>query len=383
MNYRYYNIYKNQYKIATNDACLIIGQTSCCKVTRETALLIDELPLSGSRELFIEKLLQLKINNPSGIFETLQSIGVLVTKDDYKGIGVILKKIFNAILHPRILVIPCAIQEKLFQWIPERYHEKVKSDKVCNRLLHLYWIIAVVTVAISITINYFPLTLYTKSSLVSNSSVDGVLYGIALILGVVIHEIGHSLMCHSCGIGYRPISFSVFLFFPVFFTNVSGMEVLDLKRRLLINGAGLFFQSFYTLLIFILFSATHLAVFYTVTKSLIYLFLFNLHPFIRTDGFWVYNDVLSRYKSKPVSRVINGIYYVFYAVFSLYLLHKVYLLFTTVIYYFLHYTMIRLDMHLLVNIFYAYLGFFLIKAVMRRLKYVYDEFVRPLIVKVA
>ena len=62
-----------------------------------------------------------------------------------------------------------------------------------------------------------------------------------VILGSLAHELGHSFASMAAGIGLRPIGFSVYLIYPVFYTNVSGIEKVGLNERVLVDCGGFVF----------------------------------------------------------------------------------------------------------------------------------------------
>ena len=68
------------------------------------------------------------------------------------------------------------------------------------------------------------------------------------------HELGHASACKYFGIQHGGIGFGLYLNFPVLYTDVT--EVWKLKRgqRCVVNLAGVYFQSYWLILLLGVFS---------------------------------------------------------------------------------------------------------------------------------
>jgi putative peptide zinc metalloprotease protein len=106
------------------------------------------------------------------------------------------------------------------------------------------------------------------------------------------HELGHASACKYFGIQHGGIGFGLYLNFPVLYTNVT--EVWKLKRgqRCVVNLAGVYFQSYWLILLLVAF-------FVTGNDMLRYLilimnlgFAMTLNPFFKFDGYWIASDLL-------------------------------------------------------------------------------------------
>lgn len=150
-----------------------------------------------------------------------------------------------------------------------------------------------------------------------------------VFLVIVFHEIGHSSMMFRKGLGFRSIGFALYLMFPVLLTNVSGIYLLSLKNRVMVNLAGLVYQTLGTL--FLLFVSFFINIKYSVFISLSYMFLFNMNPFIHTDGYWVLKDINS-FLNKL--RFWNFFWKIFYVCFFAYTFKLLYGIFFLAVYFF-------------------------------------------------
>lgn len=143
------------------------------------------------------------------------------------------------------------------------------------------------------------------------------------LTGSLIHELGHSLMAAAAGIGLRPIGLSIYLVFPVFYTNVSGIEKVPLRQKMLINCGGFIFQGIFLFLLLISASLSGMFLFAEASRWMMVLIFFNLNPFFRTDGYWIYKDFNSRFQTSRWAQAVHSLYLVGYLVFSVYFIWRV------------------------------------------------------------
>jgi len=366
MNY-FINKYKNSYITKYENQNLLINLSSCSKVSNEVAFLIDFLPKKADRTTYLKCLGDLEINNCENVFNKLLQLGVLEEKNNLT-VKYNFKKIINKIFSPKIQIFPSAVQKKIFS------HRLFSISKTINEDL-LVKIILFLIITLSIA-GLFLNKIFASGNLTHNYSfLDSFCLLIFTILGIIIHELGHSCMCHYCGIGFRPIGFSIYLIYPVMFTNVSGINELDLKKRILINSAGLFAQGIYMICLTLFFFATKYYIFSICIQLMFVMFYFNLHPFLRTDGYWFLKDILYFSQNNQRGKLINDLYQILYFLFSAYLIYKGFLLLKTSLSYFLNLKKIQLNGRLLVNLFSIYIVIILAKALKNRFTDFYHNFI--------
>lgn len=117
------------------------------------------------------------------------------------------------------------------------------------------------------------------------------------IVFTFIHEIGHATASYRFGCPAANIGLGFYIFFPVFYTDVSRIWILQRNERLIVNIGGVYFQLIINL--FLIFSF-YLSQSLIVKEWLSYLILSNsivimysLTPFFRNDGYWILSDILS------------------------------------------------------------------------------------------
>ena len=110
------------------------------------------------------------------------------------------------------------------------------------------------------------------------------------------HELGHSVASLYFGVPPKEIGFGFYIFFPVLFSNVTEIWVLDKFKRIWVNLAGLYFQiiiSIPLLLLLIIFNQSSFApLFQYLVLINIFMMAYSIIPFIRNDGYWVISDLV-------------------------------------------------------------------------------------------
>jgi putative peptide zinc metalloprotease protein len=112
-------------------------------------------------------------------------------------------------------------------------------------------------------------------------------------LVVFLHEIGHSSAL--CFFEEKPqkIGIGFYLFAPVLFADVTNSWKLDRKKRIIVDVGGLYFQFIITCILLLIFIFTENK---TILFSAIISFfigVFNVNPFMKTDGYWLISDLLN------------------------------------------------------------------------------------------
>jgi putative peptide zinc metalloprotease protein len=121
-------------------------------------------------------------------------------------------------------------------------------------------------------------------------------YGFLMFIGM-FHELGHAAATARFKIAPKEIGFGFYFIFPVLYTDVSKIWVLNKYRRLVVNMGGIYFQLIVGSVLWVLYhwSLTNApvligyiqATFLTNTIMIVY----SMNPFMRNDGYWIYSDL--------------------------------------------------------------------------------------------
>jgi putative peptide zinc metalloprotease protein len=113
-----------------------------------------------------------------------------------------------------------------------------------------------------------------------------------LFLVSMFHEFGHSSSAARFGVRSKEVGFGFYLIFPVLYTDVTKVWLLNRYKRIVVNVGGIYFQLLINIALYAAFQyfrdAQNIvsALFLTNTT----LILYSLNPIMRNDGYWIYSD---------------------------------------------------------------------------------------------
>ena len=159
-------------------------------------------------------------------------------------------------------------------------------------LFNRWYMLAVLLVAVALDTWFF---FRTPDLLLFNNKVNVYLVVglLAFMLGSsFFHELGHASACKYFGVRHGGIGFGLYLNFPVLYTDVTQVWKLDRKQRCVVNLAGVYFQSYWLILLLAGFFLTG----NDIVRYLILImnlgFVMTLNPFFKFDGYWIASDLL-------------------------------------------------------------------------------------------
>lgn len=301
----YENHLKPGYAVENGPDSLIITDTSCYRLAEETLWLVSKLPGKGERGEYFKALSELGMAYPQKIFDRLIALGVLREAAPRR----IFRSVIKNLLQPSIRLIPAKAQE--------RFLALFGPDRLKNLAAPSYPLLLAGLLGLAGG-------LVILKTWQGGGAPSGPLIFLLIAAGSLIHELGHSFAAGAAGIGLRPIGFSVYLFYPVFYTNVSGMEKLDIKRQLAIDCGGFIAQSAYLFLLVLLVLSTGSASCAEAVKWIILIMAFNINPLLRTDAYWIYADLREKYGGNRWMDHLHRLYLIAFVLFSLYILWHVF-----------------------------------------------------------
>ena len=297
----YENHLKPGYAVDNGPDSMIITEASCYRLAEETLWLVTRLPATGEPAEYFRAMSGLGLEYPQKIFDRLVSLGVLREAAPKKR----LKAMLTSIIQPNITLIPPVAQE----WTL-KFADRLRSGAGL-------WLLACAAIAGLIgglaVVNTWP----------GGGQANGPLVFLLIVFGSLVHELGHSIAAGTAGIGLRPIGFSVYLFYPVFHTNVSGMERLPLRRQLAIDCGGFISQSAYLLLLVLVALLSRSNTCAEAVRWIVLIMAFNLNPLLRTDAYWIYSDLREKYGERFWMAHLHRLYLLAFVAFSLYILWQV------------------------------------------------------------
>ncbi len=259
----------------------------------------------------MDRLAGLGLADPEKIFGKLLDIGALQEKT-----GRTWKGVLGMIFSPKISLIPAQLQEKALSSIG------IDAARLGRTSIYFVWP-AMLGISWGIWLTVVGPAKALPTSL--SGAANGLTVFFLAMAGSLVHELGHSFAAAAAGIGLRPIGFSVYLIYPAFYTNVSGIDKLGLKAKIMIDCGGFILQSVLILGLLLFSSLTGNASAAETVHWIIAIMLFNMNPFFRTDGYWLYKDTYSELKHNPWVRAVHYAYLLAFMLFSAYFLWFVFI----------------------------------------------------------
>jgi putative peptide zinc metalloprotease protein len=111
-------------------------------------------------------------------------------------------------------------------------------------------------------------------------------------LSAVFHELGHATACRRYGLSPPAIGFTVYLIFPALYVDATESWKLTRSQRIVVNLAGVYFHVMAASVFIGLWAVTGSQSFFAAVLMIAVATLWNLNPFLKTDGYWVISDIV-------------------------------------------------------------------------------------------
>lgn len=117
------------------------------------------------------------------------------------------------------------------------------------------------------------------------------LFYLTIFLIMFVHELGHTISAIKYGQLPKEIGIGIYFIFPVLYTDVSSIWLLNKKERVIINLGGIYLQSIISagLVLAMFFSNSNLIKLLLISNF--FMMFYSLNPFFKYDGYWIYSDV--------------------------------------------------------------------------------------------
>ena len=141
---------------------------------------------------------------------------------------------------------------------------------------------------------FFVLTLSINKPKTTNSisQLDFLIILVLILLGILIHELGHSSAAVRGKIQPGSIGIRFLLLFPVFSIDVNNGWVLDRKSRIELDLGGIGLQSGFGILLLLFSNFIQSPLFFIASSITFSIVLLNIIPFPSFDGYWFLTDTL-------------------------------------------------------------------------------------------
>lgn len=121
---------------------------------------------------------------------------------------------------------------------------------------------------------------------------NSVVFSLGYLSCVFFHELGHAAAALHFKAKPNHIGFGFYLFTPIMYCDVSDIWILDYKKRITVDLAGIYFQWILSTIfvLFFMISGSYFWIFFSFFNFLSS--LLNLNPLLRFDGYWALSDLL-------------------------------------------------------------------------------------------
>ncbi|MBU1097800.1 MAG: hypothetical protein KKB34_15055 [Bacteroidetes bacterium] len=114
---------------------------------------------------------------------------------------------------------------------------------------------------------------------------------ILFFLSTLFHELGHSSACEYYGAKHGNIGLGLYLYFPVFYADVTDVWKLPRLQRAVVDFAGIYFQLIFVVLLYFLYILFKEVILIYSIYVIEFSLIFNINPFFRFDGYWIFSDL--------------------------------------------------------------------------------------------
>jgi putative peptide zinc metalloprotease protein len=122
---------------------------------------------------------------------------------------------------------------------------------------------------------------------------DSIVYMVVLMTtSLALHEIGHATSTRYFGAKHGGIGVGFYLLSPVFYADVTDVWRLRKVQRIIVNLAGVYFELIFCAVILSVGAIVHNSSLIIVSITIFIRTLFNLNPFLRSDGYWILSDLI-------------------------------------------------------------------------------------------
>jgi len=133
-------------------------------------------------------------------------------------------------------------------------------------------------------------------SLILHQNLNDLWVGLFILgfISVTFHEFGHVTAADFFGAEHGGIGGGFYLLTPVYFADVTDIWKLEPKQRIIVNLAGIYFELLMCTLFVIIGYLGDMELLYIAGLVIFTKTLFNLNPFLRSDGYWILTDFTNK-----------------------------------------------------------------------------------------
>lgn len=185
------------------------------------------------------------------------------------------------------------IASKLWFHFPLISGKRISNILLPFKFLYKKFVVLLIILAVVFLQLYFlKLGCYSINKSISIYNINSINIIVIVFISFFVHELGHVVAALYYKIPVGDMGIGLYLFRPVFYTDLSNAWKLDRRKRVVTDLGGIYFQ-----IISILILSIFMFFYNTVTLRLSILLIMisvvgNINPVLRFDGYWVITDFL-------------------------------------------------------------------------------------------
>jgi len=206
--------------------------------------------------------------------------------------------IFSCYLIPNEIVVgdcETVSKKKYYFYLKYSLLSKASLHPITNILKYLFSRTYSIPIMIGLFIFFVHLVIFEKAALVSFTDIKGldlILLYFIIYITIFFHELGHLSACHFYNVEYEEMGVGLYLYFLVFYSDVSKTWKLKRKQRIIVDLGGIYFQLIALFFLYIVFILSRSSIIVYAIHLTILSILFSLNPFFKFDGYWLISDIM-------------------------------------------------------------------------------------------
>ena len=164
-----------------------------------------------------------------------------------------------------------------------------KVSKRLDILFNKYFVLSIIVGSIFIC-GFF--TLFATNSIEEIKQELFWVIPVLFLVSSVVHEFGHSASALHYGAINGEIGMGLYYFQFVLYSNITDVWRLPKKQRVVVDISGIYFELLFSAIILMFGLIFTSSVCIVSSIAIVCSCLFNLNPFLRTDGFWIFCDLI-------------------------------------------------------------------------------------------
>ncbi|MCQ2337232.1 MAG: M50 family metallopeptidase [Paludibacteraceae bacterium] len=170
------------------------------------------------------------------------------------------------------------------------------SAFVAKCVTHTYFLLQIKTIIISILVSiviWLLCSFFVFQQIDLSTHFSWWKFTLIFFISSIFHELGHSASASFFGAKNGEIGCGFYFFQFVLYSEITDVWRLPKKERVIVDIAGVYFEIIFSSVVLFVGVLASSPICIISAWAILCSCLFNLNPFIRTDGFWLFCDLIN------------------------------------------------------------------------------------------